>query len=162
MLIAHPSLPNKLIANLQLHLDSCEIFFSRNWTMLEPRFESLLRSAVLFTQRSTLYTTYYLEWDPKLSRVTQPKRNWHKQAFRKLNVFAAFFILPALWVRCYHLSTSRGGKNYKSTLCLTYLVSFILPCYLCIARVLMSPSGPQKYLNYFEVHLNLERKLEGW
>lgn len=130
--------------------------------MLEPRFESLLRSAVLFTQRSTLYTTYYLEWDPKLSRVTQPKRNWHKQAFRKLNVFAAFFILPALWVRCYHLSTSRGGKNYKSTLCLTYLVSFILPCYLCIARVLMSPSGPQKYLNYFEVHLNLERKLEGW
>lgn len=129
--------------------------------MLEIVFRSLLRNAILFKQRSTLYTTYYLEWDTKHARATPPKRNWHIQAFRVANIFTAFFILPALWVRCYHLSTSRGGRWYKSTLCLTYIVSFILPCYLCFARFIMGPSGPQKYINCFEVLLNLERTLEG-
>lgn len=130
--------------------------------MLHNAYKNHFRGAILATQRCTLFTTYFITWNPKLRRAIALDKQWNMRAFQGLNIFAASIILPSLLVRCVQLSNSPKGVDDQLTLYLTYLICFILPSYLCYARILMRPEGSRKLIHGFEIMFTLEETLEGW
>lgn len=117
------------------------------------------RDAVKATQRSSLYTTYYMYWDAKAKEIKRFEgTEWQYRLFQQFYISTALIAFPVFLARCYHIHTT--SVEDKLTIPLSYYATFQIMSFVLFGYSFFRPAALDKFLQSYESMIMLDRRLE--
>lgn len=143
---------------------STYFFETKMWR--EEAFHHLRRS-IQATQRTSLFTGYFISWDEKNRCATPLGKGWHYRTFQIFALFSILITIPIIVAKLLQLWTLSGevDKSERMEILTEIIFTFLQLGYFLISLPMwwyfFLPSGPRRFVTVYHALLNLEAKLEG-